>query len=123
MGSNIQIDVSGGGVNLIARMRISSDGEVGLATDWNDGEYSDIIGNVGSGAHTIVFTASLATLKYNVTIIKETPPAITAENKPMITQDANSFKSPASPELSFLQPNKEGNTYAIGSVTISRKKP
>ena len=123
MGSTILIDVSDGHAHLMARMRISPNGDVGLATNISDADYSDIIGNVGSETHTIVFTASPATLKYNVTIVKETPPAITAENKPMITDTAIYFKNPANPTLSFLHPDNAGTTYAIGSVTITRKKP
>jgi hypothetical protein len=108
----------------MARMRISPGGDVGLATNITD-DYSNIIGNVGSETHTIVFTASPSTLKYNVTIVKETGPAITAENKPMITTDALQFNNPAHPTLSFLHPGEvaTGNTYDIGSVTITRKKP
>jgi hypothetical protein len=123
MSSTIYIDISDGVGNLMARMRISSNGEVGLATNITDGGYSDIIGNIGSETHTIVFTASPATLKYNVTILKETPPAITAEDRPMITQNANSFKSPNNPTLNFRHEYENGSWYAIGSVGISRKKP
>ncbi len=124
-GSTIHIDVSDGHVHLMARMRISPNGDVGLATNINDGNYTNIIGNVGSETHTIVFTASPSTLKYNVTIIKETGPAITAENKPMITDNVSLFNNPANPTLSFLHPDNiaSNSTYAIGSVTITRKKP
>ena len=123
MGSTMLIDISDGVANVMARMRISPNGDVGLATNIGDADYSDVIGNIGSETHTIVFTASPSTLKYNVTIIKETPPAITAENRPMVTQNANSFKSPNNPSLDFLHTNEDGSSYAIGSVTISRKKP
>jgi hypothetical protein len=122
MGSTMLVDISDGGANLMARMRISDNGEVGLAKNLFD-DYTDIIGNIGHETHTIVFTASPATLKYNVTILKETPPAITAEDRPMITQDANSFKSPNNPTMHFLLTNEGGAWYAIGSVAISRKKP
>jgi hypothetical protein len=125
MGSTILIFVSDGGGNSMARMRISPNGEVGLATSLNDGNYSNIIGNVGSETHTIVFTASPSTLQYNVTITKETGPAITATNKPMITTNVLQFKNPAFPMLSFLHPDNiaTGNAYAIGSVLITRKEP
>lgn len=122
MGSNILIDVSDGHVHLIARMRISSSGEVGLSTTIND-NYSDVIGNIGSGAHTIIFTTFPSTLKYNVTILRPSGPGITATNKPMITDDASAFSNPAHPTLSFLHEGTGGHTYAIGSVTISRKEP
>jgi hypothetical protein len=123
MSSTIYIYISDGVGNAMAWMRISANGDVGLATNITDGGYSDIIGNIGSETHTIVFTASPATLKYNVTILKETPPAITAEDRPMITQNANSFKSPNNPTLAFRHEYENGSWYAIGSVGISRKKP
>jgi hypothetical protein len=70
MGSTIHIDVDDGGASLMARMRISPNGDVGLATNlWDN--YSNIIGNVGSETHTIVFTASPSTLKYNDTLQKK----------------------------------------------------
>lgn len=122
IGATISIDASDGHGHLMARMRIASSGEVGLATNIAD-SYSDIIGNVGSGAHTVVFTMFPATLKYNVTIIKASGPAITAENKPMITDNVLSFNNPAHPTLSFLNSEGSGGTYAIGSVTITRKDP
>lgn len=122
MGSVIMIDVSDGHLGLMARMRIMPDGEVGLATNIND-TYSNVIGTLAPGAHTIIFTASTSSLKYNVTIIQEAGPNITATNKPMITQNLLSFANPANPKLSFLQQGSGSLTYAIGSVDISRKKP
>lgn len=122
MGATVMIDVSDGHLHVIARMRIAFDGEVGLSTSINDG-YSDVIGNLGSGAHTVVFTIFPSTLKYNVTIVQPSGPTITATNKPMITDDASSFSNPAHPTLSFLQSGGSGNTYVIGSVSISRKEP
>lgn len=118
------IDVSDGHGHLMARMRIKTNGEVGLATNITD-DYSDVIGNIGSEVHTIIFTTSPSTLKYNVTIFKSTGPAITAENKPMITTDKLLFNNPAHPMISFQHSEQAGSahTYAIGSVTISRKKP
>ena len=47
------------GGHLMARMRIFPNGDVGLTTNIRDADYSDIIGNIGSEANTIVFTASL----------------------------------------------------------------
>ena len=118
------IDVSDGHVQLIARMRISADGDVGLAKNIQD-NYTNVIGNVGSGVHTVVFTVTTSALKYNVTIFPESGPAITAENNPMITDNPLSFNNPAHPTLSFLHEGSipTGNSYAIGSVSISRKKP
>ena len=122
MGSVIMIDVSDGHLGLMARMRIMPDGEIGLATNIND-TYSDVIGTLASGAHTIIFTVTTSSLKYNVTIIQAAGPTITATNKPMITQNLLSFANPANPKLSFLQQGSGSLTYAIGSVEISRKKP
>lgn len=122
MGSVIMIDVSDGHQNLIARMRIMPDGEVGLATAIND-TYSDVIGDLASGSHTIIFTTMASSLKYNVTILQSGGTTITASNKPMITQNKLSFANPAHPTLSFLQQGTGSLTYAIGSVDISRKKP
>ncbi|MBA4056395.1 MAG: hypothetical protein C0490_16895 [Marivirga sp.] len=121
---DLLIDVSDGHGHIMARMRIKSDGVVGLATNLLD-DYTNVIGNVGSGVHTIVFTTSPSSLKYNVTIIKSSGPAITAENKPMITEEALSFANPANPMISFQHSEESGSghTYAIGSVLISKKKP
>ncbi|WP_276366033.1 hypothetical protein [Chryseolinea sp. H1M3-3] len=121
---DLLIDVSDGHGHLMARMRIKSNGEVGLAKNITD-DYTDVLGNIGSEVHTIIFTTSASTLKYNVTIFKTTGPAITAENKPMITDNALSFNNPAHPMLSFQHSEQSGSshTYAIGSVTISKKKP
>ena len=122
MGATVLIDVSDGHVHVMARMRIKSDGEVGLATSIND-HYSDVIGNLGSGVHTVLFTTFPGTLRYNVSIIQESGPTITASNKPMITDNVLSFANPAHPMLSFLHSGSLGNTYAIGSVSISRREP
>lgn len=121
---DVFIDVSDGHGHLMARMRIKPNGEVGLATTLVD-NYSDVIGNIGSQVHTIVFSTTASTLKYNVTILKTSGPAITAENKPMITENVLSFNNPAHPSLSFRHSDAagSGDLYAIGSVTISRKKP
>jgi len=118
------IDLTDGFAHLFARMRISSDGQVALAKNLAD-NYTDVIGNIGSQVHTIIFTTTPSVLKYNVTIFTTNGPTITVENKPMITTDALSFNNPAYPTLSF-QHSKEtgsGQTYAIGSVSISKKKP
>ena len=127
MGSDMSIDVSDGHGHLMARMHISSGGQVGLATNLGDG-YSDVIGNVGSGKHTIIFTTFPSTLKYNVTITKESGPAIIAENRSMITDNALSFNNPAHPTLHFMHYSLRtgvglGTTYAIGSVSISKREP
>lgn len=123
-GATVLIDVSDGHAHLMARMRINPNGDVGLAQNIGD-DYTNAIGNVGLGVHTVVFTVTTSTLKYNVTIFPESGPAITAENKPMITDNPLYFNNPAHPMLSFLHQGSvpTGNSYAIGSVTISRKKP
>ena len=122
--ATVAIDVSDGHGHLIARMRIRPTGEIGLAQNLAD-DYSDVIGNVGSNVHTVIFTVFTSDLKYNVTVTKGSGPAITTENKPMITDNLLSFSNPAHPTLSFLHAGEEpnGSTYAIGSVTISRKEP
>jgi hypothetical protein len=121
---DVLIDVSDGHGHLIARMRIKTNGEVGLAKNITD-DYTDVLGNIGSEVHTIIFTVSASTLKYNVTIFKTSGPTITAENKPMITENALSFNNPAHPTISFQHSEQpgSGHTYAIGSVSISRKQP
>ena len=123
-GANVLIDVTDGHAHIIARMRISPNGAVGLAQNLLD-DYTNVIGNVGFGVHTVVFTVTTSALKYNVTVFPESGPAITAENKPMITDNPLYFNNPAHPTLSFLHQGSvpTGNSYAIGSVTISRKKP
>ena len=122
LGSIILIDVSDGSLGLMARMRIMADGEVGLSKALND-NYSDIIGELDTGSHTIIFTATASTLKYNVTILQASGETITVTDKPMITQNKLSFANPAHPTLSFLHEGSGGVTYAIGSVDISRRKP
>jgi hypothetical protein len=119
-GAPVLIAVSDGHANLIAMMRISPNGNVALADD-----YTNVIGSVGNGVHTVVFTVTTSALKYNVTVFPESGPAITAENKPMITNNPLYFNNPAHPTLSFFLEGSvpNGNSYAIGSVTISRKKP
>jgi hypothetical protein len=121
---DLHIDVSDGHGNVIARMRIATNGQVALAKNITD-DYTDVIGNVGSQVHTIIFTVSASTLKYNVTIFTTNGPTITAENKPMITDNQLSFSNPAHPTLSFQHSEAagSGHTYAIGSVSISKKKP
>lgn len=121
---DVLIDASDGHGHLIARMRIKSDGEVGLAKNILD-DYTDILGNVGTEVHTVIFTCSASTLKYNVSIYKTTGPAILAESKPMITENALSFNNPAHPSLSFQHSasSAASHIYAIGSVSITRKKP
>ena len=118
-GAAMLITVSDG-PHSFAQMRISPNGSVALADD-----FTNVIGSVGNGVHTVVFTVTASTLKYNVTVFPESGPAITAENKPMITDNPLYFNNPAHPMLGFLHQGSvpNGNSYAIGSVTISRKKP
>jgi len=49
-------------------MRIKPTGEVGLAQNLDD-DYSEVIGNVGSNVHTVIFTVFTSDLKYNVTAL------------------------------------------------------
>jgi hypothetical protein len=121
---NVMIDLSDGAGHLMARMRIHSNGDVRLAKNILD-DYTDLIGNIGQNAHTVVFTTSPSTLKYNVTVFQTGGSAITAENKPMITTNALEFTNPANPSISFSHASMgSGNHhYVIETVQISRKKP
>ena len=121
---SVYVYVSDGHSHFMAAMRIMPNGEVGLANDLAQGNYT-VIGNIGTEVHTVIFTLSPSTLKYNVTIFKETGPAILAENKSMLTDDALSFNNPAHPTISFSHEAgvSSGHTYAIGSVSITRTKP
>jgi hypothetical protein len=124
MGTAVSIDLTDGHANLIARMRISSNGDVGLARTIEDAAYSDVIGNVGTGTHTVVFTTTTSSLRYNVNIYKEGAPAIIAENRPMITTNPLSFNNPARPSLSFIHNGSpDGHSYVIGLVEILRNRP
>ena len=64
-GATVLIDVSDGHANLIAMMRISPNGDVGSLKSADD--FNNVIGNVGNGVHTVVFTVTTSALKYNVT--------------------------------------------------------
>ena len=121
---NVLVDLSDGEGHLIARMRISSNGDVHLAKNILD-VYTDHIGSVGTGAHTVIFTVMPSALKYNVTIFPVSGSAVTAENKPMITDNALEFANPAHPTLSFShQSMSAGNhQYVIETASISRKEP
>jgi hypothetical protein len=120
---DVFVDVTDGFEAPIARLRLTPTGEVSLVKDLNYNNY-EVIGNVGSQVHTVVFTTSLASKKYNVTIFKENGPAITAENMPFMQQDHTKFKNPARPTISFThQGPASSHTYALGVVTISKEKP
>lgn len=123
-GGNVLIDVSDGAGHLMARMRIHSNGDVKLAKNILD-DYTDHIGNIGQNPHTVIFTTSPSSLKYNVTIFQTGGSAITAENKPMITTNNLEFANPANPSISFSHSTTgSGNHhYIIETVSISRKKP
>lgn len=120
---DLLIDVSDGFAHLIARMRIKPDGEVGLATSISD-DYTDVIGNVGTARHTIVFTCMVSQSKYNVTVFKSGG-NITATDKPMITTNPLSFNNPANPTISFRYTGTPSSThkYVIDDIIISRKEP
>ena len=119
-GAPVLIAVADGHAHLFAMMRISPNGNVALADD-----FTNVIGSVGNGVHTVVFTVTPSALKYNVTVFPESGPAIIAENKPMLTDNLLYFNNPAHPSLGFLLDGSvpNGTSYAIGSVSISRKKP
>ncbi|MBL7737339.1 MAG: hypothetical protein JNL51_17910 [Chitinophagaceae bacterium] len=121
---NVMIDIADGAGCLMTRMRIHSNGEVRLAKNLMD-NYTDLIGNIGQNKHTVIFTTSPSTLKYNVTILQTGGEAITAENKPMITENALEFANPAHPSISFSHASTGSGDhhYVIESVTISKKKP
>ncbi len=121
---NMYIYVSDGHAHLIAMMIIRSNGEVALSNTLGD-DFPHVLGDIGTGVHTIVFTTMASSLKYNVTVIRDNGPALTAENRPMITTNALSFNNPAHPMISFQHSGLSDfqHTYAIGSVSISRKKP
>jgi hypothetical protein len=121
---DLHIYISDGHAHVIAMMRIASNGQVALAKNIAD-SFTDVIGNIGSQSHTIIFTVSASTLKYNVTILTPNGPTITAENKPMITDSQLSFNNPAHPELSIqhVETPNPSHLYAIGNVLITKKKP
>lgn len=121
---DVLIDVGDGHGNLMARMRIRPNGEVGLARNILD-LYTDVIGTLGPDGHTIIFTATPSELKYNITIFQNTGGAITATDKPMITKAALTFANPAHPTLSFKvnEPRNSNHKYVIESVTITKKRP
>mgnify|MGYP005811923299 CR=1 FL=1 len=121
--NDVYMDVSDGSGHAMLRMTIRPNGDVALT---NDLTYTtaDVIGNVGSQVHTVIFTTSPGALKYNVTIIKETGPAITEENRNMLTTNATEFLNPARPTISFSNQGTSGaQIYAIGNVSITKKKP
>lgn len=122
--NDLLIDVSDGYGHLVARMRIKPNGEVGLAKNMLD-LYTDVIGTLAGGGHTIVFTVNASQLKYNVTIFQKTGGAITATDKPMITENALSFANPAHPTISFQHTNgpNTNHKYIIESVLISKEEP
>lgn len=123
---NVLVDVSDGNAHLIARMRIKPNGEVGLARNILDADYSDVLGVLNGTSHTIVFTTDVSRLRYNVTIFQaggETIPPAT--DRPMITENVLHFSNPARPSLSFMH-NGSANPnhkYMIESVVISRRRP
>jgi hypothetical protein len=123
-GVAVTIDISDGHVNTMGRMKIADNGDVSIVHSFTEPE-GNLIGKIGTGVHTVVFTVSASELKYNVSIIKEGGSNIVAENQPMITTDKSLFSDPAHPTISFLLANPSGslNFYEIGSVYISRKQP
>jgi hypothetical protein len=123
---DVLIDVSDGYGGLIARMRIKANGEVALARTILDAAYSDVLGTLSGAGHTIVFTATVSELKYNVTIFQtggvSIPPA---SDRPMITTNRLHFRNPTNPSISFMHHGGANinHRYIIESVVISKKKP
>lgn len=121
--NDMYMDLSDGSSHPIARLTIRANGDVELTRDLTYSTF-DLIGNVGNEVHTIVFTTFAGDLKYNVTIFKETGPAIKAENKNMLTTNPVNFVNPARPTISFSNQGTSGSQiYAIGNVSITKKKP
>ncbi len=123
-GAAVTIDISDGDINTMGRLEIDDNGDVRVIHSFAETE-DHLIGNIGTGVHTIVFTVFTSELKYNVSILKDGGSNLIAENQPMITTDKLSFKNPANPTISFLlsNPLSSLNYYEIGSVYISKKKP
>jgi hypothetical protein len=120
---DVFIDLNDGYDASIARMRIQPDGTVSVVNGSNYLNYK-VIGNVGSQVHTVIFTTSLVSKTYNLTIFRQNQSALTAENLPFIEQDATQFKNPARPTIAFThQGSAASHTYALGFVSISKKKP
>lgn len=123
---DILVDISDGAAGLIARMRIQASGDVWLARNIAD-NYTDFVGRIGQDQHTIIFTASPSTLRYNISIFQiGHAGVIAATDKPMITEAASSFANPAHPSISFqhtLTSGGGGHEYIIEVVTISKKQP
>jgi hypothetical protein len=124
-GAGVTIDISDGHINTMGRLVIAPSGEASVVHSFGPDVPDHPIGNVGTGAHTVVFTVFTSLLKYNITIIKENGANIVAENQPMITTNLLQFSNPAHPTISFLltQPTRSTTFYEIGSVGISRKEP
>lgn len=121
----VMIDITDGSVNLIARMRIDANGDISLARNITD-IYTDLIGNIGTLGHTIFFTLNFASLRYNVTVLKEQGASITALDKLMITQNALQFANPAHPSISYSYQNASRNVnqkYIIEDIHITKKIP
>ncbi|HTF18523.1 MAG TPA: hypothetical protein VK658_10645, partial [Chryseolinea sp.] len=122
-GMPVYVDVSDGYSAAIARLIIEANGAVSIVKGSDYTQY-ELLGNVGSQVHTVIFTTSLASKTFNVTIFKESGPAITVENKPFIQQDHTQFHNPARPTITFShQGTTSSHTYALGFVSISKEKP
>ena len=121
--NDVYMDLSDGASHPIARLTIKPNGNVELTNDLTYTS-SELIGNVGTEVHTILFTTFAGTLKYNVSIYKETGPAILKENRNMLTTNPTEFVNPARPTISFSNQGTSGSQiYAIGNVLITRRQP
>lgn len=124
-GKGVTVDISDGDVNVMGRLIITGSGDASILHSFSPDSPAHPIGNIGLGPHTVVFTVFTSQLKYNVTIFRDSGPALVAENQPMITTDLLQFTNPAHPRISFLlsEPSGSASYYEIGSVTITKKKP
>lgn len=122
-GMDVFVDIGDGYGAAIARLRIAADGGAYIVAGSDYTQYH-YLGKVNSDVHTVIFTTSLATKTFNITIFPGNNPAITAENRPFIQQDHTQFHNPARPSISFQHQGTTSNhTYAIGVVSITKEKP
>ena len=122
-GMDVFVDVGDGYSAAIARLRIEPNGTASVVAA-SDYTVYHTLGNIGTGVHTVVFTTSLASKTFNITIFRESGPALKAENRPFIQQDHTQFHNPARPTITFQhQGTTSLHTYALGFVSITKEKP
>jgi len=123
-GGGMTIDVSDGTAKVIARMTISSNGQVSLVRNSSFLD-KEVVGTIPLDvAHTVVFSVNMSKSTYNLTIIKSGG-NLTATDKPVILGSGLEYSNPARPSISFRYDDgdSDGRRYLLESVTISRKKP